>query len=81
MLAVPGGNARCRSPASKALLGEQPDGPKREAKPAASLKSLPEGRKEGEPSPELQGEGHGSGEDPGGQPRGTPRRKGLGTSG
>src|SRR5215471_12066179 len=36
-LAARSGNGSGRSPASKALLGEQLSGPQREAKPAASL--------------------------------------------
>ena len=40
-LAARVGNGPGRSPVSKALLGEQLDGPQHEAKPAASLEVLP----------------------------------------
>src|SRR5512132_3128646 len=64
-LAARSGNGSGRSPASRALLGEQPSGLQHQAKPAASLVALSSGGGEEEPSPAVRGEGHGRGVEPG----------------
>ena len=74
-LPASGGNARRRSAASRAPLGEATDRSAASSEACRVVNVI--GRRE--PSPARQGEGHGRGEEPGVQPRGTSRRMGRGT--